>query len=125
LEHRGPGPLRQPPPGDDCRSVAGLPRLEHLSLASPALRSLAGLGAVPTLKFLGLYNAKKLASLDGIDAAGGLTEFEVNDCKKIGRIDPVASLVHLVSVQLCEDGQIQSLKRHYSHRLADFEPQRA
>jgi hypothetical protein len=88
---------------------ARLSELEELSIANSELREVEQLAALKQLRFLGLYNLNKLASLRGLEKLLRLETLEVNGCKSLGRIDEVAALVNLRRLQLNDDGRIASL----------------
>lgn len=88
---------------------ARLTALQDLSVANSDLREVEHFAVLKNLKFLGLYNLKKLTSLRGLGELGQLEALEVNGCKAIERIDELASLVHLRRLQLNDDGAIASL----------------
>lgn len=56
-----------------------------------------------------LYNLKKLRSLSGIENLVGLEELEVNGCTSVVSIKEIGNLVNLKKLQLCDDGNIDSL----------------
>ena len=95
-------------PERDLRRFSTMAQLESLSLASPRLESLEGAG-LPLLTFLGVYAAPRLTSLRGLETATHLRSLEVNDCRKIGAIEPIGALVGLRNLQLCNDGRIETL----------------
>lgn len=95
--------------GQDADKFAHLSNLRSLGLANAGMRSLQGLGALRSLKFLGLYGLRKLESLTGIEPLTSLEHLEVNGCKNVRDIAPVAALKNLKRLHLCDDGHIQSL----------------
>lgn len=95
--------------GSSSKPFARLAALQELSVANSELREIEHLAALTNLRFLGLYQLKKLKSLDGIEALRQLEALEVNGCKSIGRIDALATLLHLRRLQLNDDGAIASL----------------
>jgi len=97
--------------GADLVPLLGLPQLESLSVASPKVSELGGAPDMPPpLDFLGIYNARKLASLEGVQARRSLTRLEVNDCGKVGDINALAALTSLRILHLCDDGHLASLQ---------------
>ncbi|HVY39373.1 MAG TPA: hypothetical protein VHM31_15635 [Polyangia bacterium] len=78
-----------------ARSCKGLPAHEGAGL--------------PLLAFLGVHRASRLTSLRGLETLSHLGSLEVNDCRKIRSIEPIAALGGLRSLQLCNDGQIETL----------------
>lgn len=95
-------------PGRDLKDLSRMHSLERLSLASPKIEALAGVEGLTRLSFLGLYWARRLATLVGVGALAALTHLEVNDCRKIRDIGPIAELRELRQLHLCNDGEIES-----------------
>lgn len=96
--------------GSSSELFGQLAGLQELAIANCSLREVEHLATLSDLKFLGLYNLKKLTSLRGLGELEQLETLEVNGCKVIGRIDELAALVHLRRLQLNDDGAIASLK---------------
>ncbi len=82
--------------------------LERLTLASPQLESLAGLGDLK-LGFLAIERARRLKSLEGVEAAHQLRELEINGCRGVRSLTPLAALAGLRRLQLRDNGDIESL----------------
>ena len=95
--------------GKDLGEFCKLPQLQHLALANPTIEILQN-SSMPSLRFLGLHNAKRLKSLDGIDLQTALTQLEINGCRLITDLDPLRHLRELRHLELCDDGRIASLK---------------
>lgn len=95
--------------GSASEPFARLATLQELSIANSELREVESLAALKNLRFLGLYNLKKLTSLRGLEELAQLEALEVNGCRGIGRIDELAALVHLRRLQLNDAGRIASL----------------
>jgi Leucine-rich repeat (LRR) protein len=83
--------------------------LEELSIANSELREIEHLSALSTLRFLGLFNLKHIASLRGIESLVQLDSLEINGCKAIGDIEELRALTHLRRLQLNDNGMIASL----------------
>lgn len=95
--------------GSSSAPFARLQVLEELSVANSDLREIKYITGLKKLKFLGLYNLKKLTSLGGLEQIVQVEALEVNGCKAISRIDELAALVHLRRLQLNDNGAIASL----------------
>ena len=85
-------------------------KLEYLSLKSPRLESIGEVKTLPTLNFLGIYNARKLSSLEGIEQFANLEMLEIERCRKISNIEPVTALKKLRRLMIANCGKIDSLK---------------
>jgi Leucine-rich repeat (LRR) protein len=96
--------------GKDTEKFARLLNLESLSLANGGVRSLEGLASLKHLTFLGLYNLRKLESLDGIESLDSIEHLEINGCKNVRSIESIAALKNLKKIHLCDDGHIESLR---------------
>jgi len=98
-------------PRKDLTAFSRMTTLESLSLASPRIETLQG---VQTLKglifFLGLYVARHLMTLEGVEALTNLLHLEVNDTAKVRNILPVAALHQLRQLHLCNDGEIETVE---------------
>ncbi len=90
-------------------ALSGMTRLESLSLASPKLETLDGIEALKALTFLGIYVARRLTGLEGVEALPYLVQLELNDCPLVRNISPIAGLHRLRALQLCNDGQIETI----------------
>ncbi len=97
-------------PLKDLRAISTMTSLESLSLASPKLETLQGIEALTALTFLGLYVARRLTSVDGVEAVPNLVQLEVNDCPKVRNIAPLGALHRLRKLQLCNDGDIETIR---------------
>jgi hypothetical protein len=86
-----------------------LNRLEHLSLKSPAIREIGDASSLKRLVFLGIYNARFLTSLHGIEVLTHLERLEVERCRAIVDIEPVRGLRHLKKLYIPNNGDIASL----------------
>lgn len=95
--------------GVSSQPIADLAALEELSIANSAIVEARHLAVLSRLRFLGLYNLKRLSSLLGLQELVKLEALEVNGCKAIKRIDELSPLVHLRRLQLNDDGPIASL----------------
>ena len=96
--------------GKVADSFGKLRNLTELSIANGSLSDISGLEGCERLGFLGLYNLKRLTSLQGLSKLTGLQRVEINGCRNIGRIDELAGLERLRVLHLCDDGHIQSFK---------------
>ena len=98
-------------PGSDLRSFRDLNRLRVLRIASA--RKLASLDGIEA--FIGLTVARLLLLpvLTDLTAIAGLSaslqSLELNTCRRIGRLDPLAALTHLTSLYVNNCGEIESL----------------
>ena len=84
--------------------------LEHLSLKSPRLDMIGDVTSLKRLKFLGIYNAKNLNSLEGIEQFENLQMLEIDTCRKITDIEPIQTLTKLKRLMIANCGEIASLK---------------
>lgn len=96
-------------PLKDFRAMSMMISLESLSLASPKLETLQGIEALAGLTFLGLYVARRLTSVEGVQAVPNLVQLEVNDCPKVRDIAPLGALHQLRVLHLCNDGDIETI----------------
>lgn len=96
--------------GSDLEPFLEIPTLIDLSVASPKLVELGVPPGRRVLESLGIYNARKLKDLEGIQRLDRLTRLKVNDCGKIGNINPLAALGSLRVLHLCDDGELESLQ---------------
>ena len=96
--------------GVDTSKFSELAELESLSLANAPIRNLYGLESLKKLKFLGLYNLRKLEFLCGIEGLIHLETLEVNGCRSITSIKAVENLFNLRKFHFCDDGDIESLQ---------------
>lgn len=101
--------------GNDLASLMRLPKLVYLSVASPKITEI---GASPgsNLEFLGIYAARGLQSLQGVENLTRLRALEVNDCKNILDIEPLRTILGLESVHICDNGDIDSLAPLAQHQ---------
>lgn len=96
-------------PAKTLTAFSKMTDLRSLSLASPKIETLNGIGALSELSFLGVYVARRLGTLNGIEALTNLVQLEVNDCPRIRNISPLGGLHLLREVHLCNDGDIETL----------------
>ncbi|MBA2750433.1 MAG: hypothetical protein H0U45_17315 [Tatlockia sp.] len=96
--------------GRNTFKFSHLVELESLSIANAPGKTLDGLSSLRKLKFLGLYNLKKLKSLSGIESLTLLEELEVNGCWSLPSITEVSYLLNLKKLQLCDDRSLESIK---------------
>ncbi len=97
--------------GADLSPLLALPQLTTLSVASPKISEIGAAPHVPpALDFLGICNARKLDSLEGVQQVPSVTRLEVNDCRKISKIDRLAELTSLRILHLCNCGELLSLR---------------
>ena len=94
----------------DTSKFSNLTELESLSLANSPTRSLQGLSYLYKLRFLGLYNLRKLESIAGIEFLINLEELEINGCSSLKSINEIAGLTQLNKLELCDNKDIDSLK---------------
>ncbi|MCK5581621.1 MAG: hypothetical protein KAJ18_10165 [Candidatus Omnitrophica bacterium] len=87
-----------------------LHNLEVLRLKSPNIERIGDISSLKNLKFIELSNAKKLTSLEGLEAVPSLEALELNRCRKIDEIDSIASLSLLRRLFLIDSGEIESLR---------------
>jgi len=97
-------------PLKDLRAMSTMTSLESLSLASPKLETLEGIESLTTLTFLGIFVARRLTSLNGVQAVPNLVQLEVNDCPKVRDIAPLGALRRLRNLHLCNDGDIETIR---------------
>jgi Leucine-rich repeat (LRR) protein len=96
-------------PGESLETFSELMNLESLELASPRIERV-GRVSFPQLECLAIAYARKLDSLRGVEALGKPRMLEVNNCKKIRSIAPVAKLKNLESFRFCSNDKVKSLK---------------
>lgn len=96
-------------PERDLKNLVGMKSLESLRLASSRLVKLEGIEALRKLTFLGVYSARGLTTIRGVDQLPDLVHLEVNGCRKLEDISPVGGARRLRTLHLCNDGPIQSL----------------
>ena len=94
--------------GVSSEALSRLTGLEWLSVANSDIQEIEYLAILRNLKFLGLYNLRRLTSLRGLQCLTQLDVFELNGCKQVNRIDEVSDLVNLRQLQLNDDGLIAS-----------------
>ncbi len=95
--------------GQQSKPFGKLATLHELSVANGELCEIESLGHLEELRLLGLYNLRKLTSLEGIQLLRRLETLEINGCKQIRRIDELSSLVQLKRLHLNDDDKIESL----------------
>src|SRR5690606_1222267 len=83
---------------------------------SPKIETIEGIAALSELTFLGLYAARRLSASEGLQWIPGLARLEVNDCPKVRDISPLSNLLELEELQLCNDGDIETLKPLTAHK---------
>ncbi len=86
-----------------------LTSLTSLRVYNSSIKSI-GTIVIPTLTTLEIANARKLASLEGIERFPNLTHLTVDGCRTIGSLDPLSTLTQLEYLSVCNDGAIQSFK---------------
>jgi len=96
--------------GKDTSNFSELVNLESLSIANSPIESIHGLWNLSELKFLGLYNLRKLKTLNGIENLINLEGLEVNGCRALSSIEGVKYLTKLRKLHFCNDGDIESIK---------------
>jgi len=96
--------------GQDLRSFNKLINLTSLMMLGAPITSLAGIESLKKLTKLRLGDLRRLQSLRGIERLTALQSLRVIACRKIGRIDEVASLINLRDLSLNNNGPIASLK---------------
>lgn len=96
-------------PGKDFSAFEKM-NLKSLALPSTRIESFLSVDSLKNLEFLGVYIARNLSSLDGIQHLGRLTHLEVNDCVRISDVSPLRDLVRLEELHLCANKSIQSIK---------------
>ena len=97
----------------DIKSLSVFEKLgdiEYLSLKSPQLECIGQMNMLNKLVFLGIYNAKNLQSLEGVQQFPNLEMLEIERCKKISNITAVESLKKLRRFMIANCGDIDSLR---------------
>lgn len=87
-----------------------LTTLTELSIANSDLLEIESVRQLSHLRFLGLYNLKKLKSLRGLQALFHLEALDVNGCKKLESINELKPLTKLRRLHLNDDGKVDSLR---------------
>ncbi|OQW33081.1 MAG: hypothetical protein A4E19_06975 [Nitrospira sp. SG-bin1] len=86
-----------------------LTSLTSLRVYNSSIKSI-GTIVIPTLTTLEIANARKLASLKGIEGFPNLTRLVIEGCRAIRSIDPLSILKQLEVLTVANDGEIQSFK---------------
>ncbi len=94
----------------DIGAFGRLEQLESLSLKGPKIERIGDLSQLHSLREMCLGNALKLCSLEGIEALLGLERLEINKCRQVTNIRPLAHLRTLVHLELCDNGEIDTLR---------------
>jgi hypothetical protein len=97
--------------GVDLQPLASLTGVERLMLKDrPSVRSLRGLGHLRSLKHLTIVLARHLSDIDDLDSAvGGLLEtLDLDSCRRIGDLAPLAHCRALTSLNLGNIGDVPS-----------------
>lgn len=96
--------------GHDCSAFRELSRIEDLYLASAPLYTIRELSVLTSLRTLGLYYLRKLASVEGVEGLAGLEVLDVENCRLISSIEPVRGLTRLRRLTVADCGDIQTLE---------------
>lgn len=94
---------------DSLGRFARLTELESLSLKSPKIRKIGDVSSLKKLTFLGIYYAKYLKSLEGIEVLTNLKHLEIERCNQIGNINPISYLTKIKRLMIPNNGPIESL----------------
>ncbi|MBA2717656.1 MAG: hypothetical protein H0U52_00245 [Chloroflexi bacterium] len=97
--------------GTDLSALRPLTRLRRLRLAnSRSITSLDGIGAFRQVEAIRLLDLRSLVDLSAIgEVAKSLRSLEFNTCRRIGRLDAIASLHALTRLLVNNCGNIESL----------------
>lgn len=93
----------------DLSELQAHPLLAEISLISPALASLDGVGALPTLKTLSISRAAALVSLDDVGGAPALSQLSLHGCRKIAGYGALAGARALERLEVEKCSPIPSL----------------
>lgn len=112
FEHRGIKKLfvNRLVAGGDFRPFANMTSLRALTLYTPRLSSLDGIGSLSGLEFLEIARSRTLSSLSGLEALSNLAWMEVSTCRKISDVSPVGELPQLRTLLLGDLGDIASIR---------------
>lgn len=95
----------------DLTDLAGIVRLEELSIVQTPITSLAGLETLEDLRYLDIAYAAKLESLDVLASGqSGLREISLSHAKKIPSYRPLAAVSHLRRLKLSCCAPMSDLK---------------
>ena len=94
---------------------ARLVNLESLTLLGGPLESLSGIGALECLGHLRLGDLRRLQTIDDLEGLDGLTELEIQVCRRITSIAVVGKLKKLKRLLLTDCGDIDSLSPIVGH----------
>lgn len=96
-------------PGQFSNDFARLALLRDVSLYGGGLKDLHGIGRLPKLQAVGLYNLRQLETLEGIHGLVRLRRLEVIDCPRVRNIEAISNLRSLEDLSLSDIGQIPDL----------------
>ena len=97
-------------PKRDFDAFSAMSGLRELSLTSSKLETCAGIEYLAKLSFLGIYFARKLRTIDGIQNLKMLTKLEINNCPSLHDISLVGELLKLEHLALCTNQKIDTIK---------------
>jgi hypothetical protein len=99
-------------PGTDLTSLRPLTRLRNLRLAGGRkLATLNGIEAFSALEELRLLDLRALSDIDAVSGvADSLWSLEFDTCRRINRLDALASLRRLTRLLVINCGEIESLE---------------
>lgn len=95
--------------GKDLSKFSTLPQLRSLALASPKIESLAG-AELRHLNTLGVYAAKKLRGLEGLQNFPSLQRLELDESRGVADLSLVGQLRKLRCLSVCNCGPISTLQ---------------
>lgn len=104
---------------EDVQSLAGLDalqNLEELYLQDNTLTSLQGMGELPRLRIISVAGNRQLKSLQGLEGARALEEFQANKCSQLSDIAalghlPDLKIVAAMMAQVSDISALSSLQR--------------
>ncbi len=95
--------------GDNLEAFSQLNKLRSLTIGPTRIKAIGNPNLV-NLAFLGIYHARNLQSFAGIENLQGLKKLDVDTCRKITDLGPVAALKKLKAFHFCNNDGINSLK---------------
>lgn len=95
--------------GKDLSKFSTLPQIRSLALAGPKIESLGG-AELRSLLTLGVYAAKKLRGLEGLENFSSLQRLELDDSRGVSDLSLVGQLKKLRFLSVCNGGPISTLK---------------
>jgi hypothetical protein len=105
-------------PHQDLDNLSPPPILEELAVYGGHLQSLLGIRRFESLRSLSLVKLRALRDIEGLGTLRALEHLRIDTCKRIESIMPISDCANLLSLDLDNVGEVDSLApvRHL-HRL--------